>query len=87
MKSGSSHNAHGIQELVRIYEELLRQAQEALGLPLEGSDIAIPHNVVIVKEWMMVIPRRKSRSGLASANAAGMMGMVWVTCKGELEAW
>lgn len=35
----------------------------------------------------MVIPRRKSRSGLASVNAAGMMGMVWVTCKAELEAW
>lgn len=35
----------------------------------------------------MVIPRRKARSGLASANAAGMMGMVWVTCKEEFEAW
>lgn len=74
-------------ELLRIYRELLQQATEALCLPLEETDIAIPHNVVIVKEWLMVIPRRKARSGLTSANAAGMMGMVWVTCKEELEAW
>lgn len=86
-KTDSAGTTHVVQELVRIHGELLQQAKEALCLPLEDMNIPVPHNVIMVKEWMMVIPRRKARSGLASANAAGMMGMVWVTCREELEAW
>lgn len=41
MKLGDSHNPHDIQELVRIYEELLHQAQEALALRVRISQFPI----------------------------------------------
>ena len=86
-KTDRVNTTHIAQELVCIYGRLLQQAKRALCLPLDDIDVPIPHNVVIVKGWMMVIPRRKARSGLASANAVGMMGMVWLSCKEGLEAW
>ena len=34
-----------------------------------------------------MIPRRTARVGGISANAAGMMGLVWVGTKGEMDEW
>ncbi len=36
---------------------------------------------------MLVIPRRKGRKGILSANAAAMAGMVWVTGDVEVRQW
>ncbi|KAL6249322.1 hypothetical protein RBB50_003175 [Rhinocladiella similis] len=46
------------------------------------------YNVILVKEWMCLIPRR--RCGLergAGANAAAIIGMVWVISEMEKEIW
>ncbi|KAL9102142.1 MAG: hypothetical protein Q9163_002673 [Psora crenata] len=74
----------GWERIVDEYTACLRRARTGLGIH-EGKDV--PHNVVLVKGWMVVIPRRKARLGAASANAAGMMGMVWVKTEEELEEW
>jgi ATP adenylyltransferase/5',5'''-P-1,P-4-tetraphosphate phosphorylase II len=51
------------------------------------DDEPVPHNVVMTREWTVVIPRRTARIGGISANAAGMMGMVWVATEAELQEW
>lgn len=61
-----------------IYEELLRVAR---------VDEAKGHNLLLVKEWMLVIPRSRGRKGMLSGNAAAMAGMVWVTSDEEVRQW
>ncbi|KAL5431090.1 hypothetical protein PMIN05_009738 [Paraphaeosphaeria minitans] len=48
-----------------------------------------PHNVVLTKRWLMVIPRRLGRiaDGEMAANSAVMVGMVWMTKEHEYELW
>src|SRR5262249_16767501 len=74
-----------IQSLVEMYVSLLAQAKESLGI--SGDTRPCPHNVVLVKEWMMVIPRTKADIDGAIANAAGMLGMVWVANEEQLNRW
>lgn len=64
--------------LIGIYKSLVEQARakEAAG-----------HNVLLTKDWMLVIPRTKGRKGILSANAAAMAGMVWVTGEEEVRQW
>jgi ATP adenylyltransferase/5',5'''-P-1,P-4-tetraphosphate phosphorylase II len=45
------------------------------------------HNLLMTEDWMLVIPRRKGRRGILSANAAAMAGMVWVTGDMEVRQW
>jgi len=45
------------------------------------------HNVIIVKEWMLVVPRSRGFQGAVAANSASMVGMVWVTKDETLEEW
>jgi ATP adenylyltransferase/5',5'''-P-1,P-4-tetraphosphate phosphorylase II len=73
------------EELHATYEKLLVQAREALGLPKDAH--RCPHNMVLVEEWMMVIPRRRALVGETTVNAAGMMGLVWATSDEDVEAW
>jgi ATP adenylyltransferase/5',5'''-P-1,P-4-tetraphosphate phosphorylase II len=65
-------------ELIEIYEALLNVANVAE---------APAHNVIIVKEWILVIPRLRAKSGNLAANAAAMVGMVWVNTKEDLQEW
>lgn len=64
--------------LSEIYNSLLSIAK---------VDQAKGHNVLIVKDWMLVIPRSKGRKGILSANAVAMAGMVWVTGDEEVRQW
>ncbi|KAL2351919.1 hypothetical protein BJ546DRAFT_1101991, partial [Cryomyces antarcticus] len=73
--------------LVDVYRRLLKQTRRALRIPTDDSGIPCPHNVVLVNEWVMLIPRVTSNVHGASANAAGMMGMVWVTREEDVDRW
>ena len=66
------------------YQFCLQRARVVLGIE-EGEHV--PHNVVLVHEWILVIPRRKARVGGVSTNAAGMVGLVGVASEEELEEW
>jgi ATP adenylyltransferase/5',5'''-P-1,P-4-tetraphosphate phosphorylase II len=70
--------ALGSSQLIEIYKSLLSIAK---------VDQAKGHNVLIVNEWMLVIPRSKGRKGILSANAVAMAGMVWVTGEEEVRLW
>lgn len=56
-------------------------------LKIERDDEHIPHNVIMTREWTIVIPRRVAQVSGLSANAAGMMGMVWVSTMEEVDQW
>jgi ATP adenylyltransferase/5',5'''-P-1,P-4-tetraphosphate phosphorylase II len=71
-------------QLKVIYDELLGQARAALNLP---HDQDCPHNMMLVKGWMIVIPRRSNDFYGVTANAAGMMGYVWLGTHEQLENW
>ncbi len=38
-------------------------------------------------EWVCVIPQRCARKGIAKANSAGMLGLVWLKDQAERDAW
>ncbi|KAF2256917.1 hypothetical protein BU26DRAFT_31978 [Trematosphaeria pertusa] len=71
--------------LLDIYRALLDQARGCLNLP--EADSPCPHNVILWKGWMIVIPRRAAWVGQASANAGGMMGSIWVSEQRTVDEW
>lgn len=73
--------------LVGVYQELLEDAFSGKKRSKNDGVQYYPHNVVLTTRWLMVIPRRKATFHGASANAAGMMGMIWVTSDHELQCW
>jgi ATP adenylyltransferase len=77
--------ATSASDLRVVHEKLLGQAKRVLGIP-ESSGIC-PHNLVLWRDTMIVIPRRSGAFEGATANAAGMMGSVWVPEPKGLDAW
>lgn len=75
------------ENLREIYDNLCKEAQRAWQATTSDASDHLPHNMVLTKNWIMVIPRRRAGTQGASANAAGMMGMVWVTKQQELDCW
>jgi ATP adenylyltransferase/5',5'''-P-1,P-4-tetraphosphate phosphorylase II len=62
------------------------EAYRALAVYL-SLDLDTPHNLIMTERWMMIIPRRQARIGIAAANAASMVGIVWVTSEEQFDAW
>lgn len=73
--------------LLETYKRLCTEAQAAWQSSVSETSEYFPHNMVLTQRWIMVIPRRKAEVQGASANAAGMMGMVWVTNDNQLDQW
>lgn len=46
-----------------------------------------PHNVIMTSTSIAIIPRTQARIRCMAANAASMVGMVWVKTEDELNAW
>lgn len=79
--------------LTQIYTSLLSEAtevgegrsQHSATLPPEA---ACPHNMILTKRWIIVLPRR--RAGInkeAGANAMGMLGYIAVASQKEIDNW
>jgi len=45
------------------------------------------YNVLLVKQWLIVIPRASKGCDGVIANSARMMGMVWLRSKEERDGW
>lgn len=71
--------------LFSIYGQLLQRAREVLGLG--ASERECPHNFILTKRWMMVVPRRTDKFHDLTANSAGMVGSVFLWRQDQLEAW
>ncbi|PKX97802.1 putative phosphorylase [Aspergillus novofumigatus IBT 16806] len=75
-------------KLSEIYQELLAEAKERPGDSLDANNEGyFPHNVALVREWIIVIPRRSNNFEDITANAAGMMGSVCLKSEAELDRW
>ena len=70
-----------------IYESLLRECHDSNVLNTSTGLITIPHNVILLRDWICVIPRRREAVRRASANAAGMLGCVWVSSQDQVDEW
>ncbi|KAI5458577.1 hypothetical protein BGZ63DRAFT_426953 [Mariannaea sp. PMI_226] len=75
------------RDLLTIYLELFEQAREALKQPVSSDGRAPPHNVIFDRRGIMVIPRRTAGIGRAGANAAGMLGIVWMSDDVRAQEW
>ncbi|KAI9900034.1 hypothetical protein N3K66_004296 [Trichothecium roseum] len=53
----------------------------------KGEGRGCPHNVVMWRDWLLVIPRRRAELGGASANAVGMCGSPWVPERDQVDEW
>ncbi|KAK6335171.1 hypothetical protein TWF718_010608 [Orbilia javanica] len=69
-------------DLVERYRTLVGLAK----LTLQDTG-GTAHNVVMTKDWIMVIPRSSKGFEGVGANAAGMVGMVWVGSEEERNRW
>lgn len=81
-------------ELARVYGDMLVEAaalvpgrEDVVEEDADGRGVAVPHNVVISRRWILVVPRTRAGVGGADANAAGMLGMVWASGEEVLERW
>lgn len=82
--AGTEQKAAGVV-LKRKYDMLLNKTRVALGIT--NSEDICPHHMILVNEWMLLIPRRRADVEGASANAAGMLGMVWVPSEAQVDKW
>ncbi|CCF46045.1 Ap4A phosphorylase 2 [Colletotrichum higginsianum] len=53
----------------------------------DGKRVAMPHNVILGRRWMVVVPRVTDGVDGAGVNAAGMLGVVWASEVGTAEKW
>ena len=79
--------------LLSIYQDLLRKATEVgAGLSEKAKKLphgaAIPHNMLVTKKWMVILPRRRAAVNKeAGANALGMVGVIAVATQKEIDNW
>lgn len=72
--------------LVGVYEMLLREATRVAGCAESG--VVCPHNMIMTRRWMIVVPRRRGAINKeAGANSLGMLGVIAVATMKEVDAW
>ena len=82
--SSIQYETNNTESVFNAYQSYMEHVRALLG---KAPGEHIPHNVVMVREWTMVIPRRTASIGGLGANAAAMIGLVWVANERDLELW
>jgi ATP adenylyltransferase/5',5'''-P-1,P-4-tetraphosphate phosphorylase II len=81
-KPGMKHNT--ADDVYEVYRDLLHKCRSALG------SVHCPHNLILTREWLLVIPRRYPENGKYMEllpNGAGMMGMVTAAEQEKIDEW
>jgi ATP adenylyltransferase len=71
-------------EIFDVYVDLLTLARAALGIQREDP---CPHNLVLTKRWMVIVPRRHGNLEGLGVNAIGMMGLIIPNSEVEYQEW
>ncbi|KAJ5375502.1 hypothetical protein N7517_007508 [Penicillium concentricum] len=76
--------------LFGAYRDLLGEATKAAGdhTASAPAGAVCPHNMILTKRWMIVLPRR--RGGInkeAGVNSLGMLGVIAVATTREIDNW
>ncbi|KAL4818992.1 ATP adenylyltransferase-domain-containing protein [Aspergillus spinulosporus] len=77
----------GQRQLFEVYMDLLTESKQCLRGFLEDNGNYIPHNIALVREWILIIPRRNAAFEGITTNTPGMLGSVWLTSEEEMEQW
>lgn len=70
--------------------DVFQQYQKALSKTKEsfkGKEEKEAYNVVLVRDWVVLVSRTSKGRDDAPTNAAGMLGMVWVRSDEERQKW
>ena len=70
-----------------LYTASLGQCRRDLGIAEDDHNTMCPHNVMLTKEWMIVLPRRSNDYQGVGANAAGMMGLPMMSTEETMQKW
>lgn len=81
------HDATPVANIALSIYESYSSCVKRFGGTTDLESKQVPHNVVMAREWTLMIPRRRASTSGASANAMGMMGLVWVGSEDELKKW
>lgn len=79
--------------LISIYNDLLEEATRVAGgcgdhSASAASGAVCPHNMILSKRWMIVVPRRRGAVNKeAGVNSLSMLGVVAVTTTKEIDDW
>ncbi len=68
----------GGSNLLEVYEGLIRKIGVADTQSSPHSTHRLPHNVVLTKDWMLVVPRTRSRFAGIEVNGFGFSGLFFV---------
>ena len=72
-------------DLFAIYSSLLERCRQSLNA--QDDRPSCPHNVVLMRKWILAIPRTRENVDGTTANSAGMMRSVWLKNEQQLEKW
>ena len=67
------------EQVYTQYERLLKMTKNALKAAGAGTD----YNLILVSEWIALIPRRSKGWGPFVANAANMVGSLWLKSEAQ----
>ncbi|KAF4995290.1 hypothetical protein FGRMN_5255 [Fusarium graminum] len=86
------HEAKFAQDLgpeasFKLYKEGLQHVECSLGQKTTEDEGAPPHNMIMDRGRMVVIPRRAAGICALGANSCGMLGMIWVQSEEAMHKW
>jgi ATP adenylyltransferase len=73
--------AAGAGQVLRLYHRLLR----AVGGAGDGHRQGLPYNLLLTREWMLLVPRSREHFGAISLNALAFAGALLVRERAQLE--
>lgn len=76
--------ATGVYEL---YVDMLSKCKKQIGFQENDTASLCPHNLILTKEWMILIPRLSNEYNGIGANATAMMGMPMMATREILQLW
>ena len=72
--------------LLPIYHSLLQKSRAALSM--SDDDRSVPaHNVILDKNWLVVVPRRSAGPDGAGVNVLGMLGIILCDSEEAMGPW
>lgn len=82
-----SRDSDLLEDLVAAYGRHYAKCRQALE---KRKDEAVPHNIILTRNYVITIPRRAATvEGIAghSVGAQGMLGLIWCNKEAQIEGW
>jgi ATP adenylyltransferase/5',5'''-P-1,P-4-tetraphosphate phosphorylase II len=80
------HYERMVAQCLQLIQSEAESSGELWGAPFEPG-MPVPHNLIMTKDWMMVIPRRSAGAGGVYANALKFVGMMWEDRQEAVDIW